>query len=526
MVPAVVGLAIERAVHEVEGVRSKPGNEVARRRRSTTPALVAAALVLTAWANLAVTRRLNFDEALALRSGYWAFGDVPSSPPFWMPFVLMVGSLGRLVNDPGTVFVLARLISLGLVTASGALLVRSRGLLAGAVFALLCLTQSEFVAHGFEFRYDAAILSGLMLGALCLERGSTRAFLALGVLVAWLAAHHLKGLYFAASLGALGVLAAVTSKSEVSVKLLRLAGGFLGAAALWLALTAALGGLHDLSSTYSFFYRVSRVEVPYARPGVVLAPSLSWNPAWWAAVLASLVLVVGSVVRQPLAKLTRDRRIWPVLIACVGLAFVALHPRPWQYMLAVPVPFLSLVIVDAAPIARRSLSTVRARALAAVAAALAVVALQLLGDSQPWEPFEHAASAPRASEVATLRLTKSLVAPSDRVLDPSGLVYFTPSCSAEWYTDSLFYRLAQRDEWMTRLASELDSCRFLLRTNRIRMLPEQARTRAETDFVTMPGGGGLCVRRDAGPVPHIAPARQLPHEALESYWFIPRSMSE
>ncbi len=513
-------------MHKVEGDRSRPGSEVARWRRATAPALAAAALVLCAWAYLGVTRRLNFDEALALRSGYWAYGDVPSSPPFWMPFVLVLGALGRLVNDPGAVFVLARLLSLGLVTVSGALLVRSRGLLAGAVFALLCLAQSEFVAHGFEFRYDAAILSGLLLGALCLERGSTRAFVALGVLVAWLAAHHLKGLYFGASLGALGVLAAIASKSEVSAKLLRLAGGFLGAAALWLALTAALGGLHDLWSMYPFFYRVAQVEVPYARPGVVLAPSLAWNPAWWAAALGSMALVVGSLVRQHRFGLMRDRRIWAVLLACIGLGFVVLHPRPWQYMVAVPVPFFSLVTVDAVPIARAALTTLRARALGTLAVVLAVVALQLCGDSQPWEPYEHAASATKAPEVATLRLIKTLTAPSDRMLDPSGLAYFTPSCGAEWYTDSLFHRLAHRDEWMTHLASELDNCRFLLRTNRLGMLTGTAWTRVETEFVSVPGGGGLGVRRGSGPVPQIATERQLPHEALESYWFIPRSVSE
>jgi hypothetical protein len=112
------------------------------------------------------------------------------------------------------------------------------------------------------------------------------------------------------------------------------------------------------------------------------------------------------------------------------------------------------------------------------------------------------------------------------VLDPSGLAYFTPSCNAEWYTDSLFYRLAQRDEWMTHLASELDECRFLLRTNRLGMLPEKARIRVEADFVAVPGGGGLGVRRDSGPVPQIAPASRLPQDALESYWFIPRSLTE
>ncbi len=483
-------------------------------------ALLAAAPFLLAWLHLALTRRLNFDEALALRAGYWTLEHAPSSPPFEMPFTLGLGGLAHLVANPGTVFVLSRCVVVAGLIAGAVSVLRSRGLVASACFVLLCLLQGDFVSHGFEFRYDAALIIGLLLALGCLERARPRDFLHLGMVTAWLAAHHLKGLYYAACLASFSLVKLAVDSQERRPKARSLATGFAVVALAWLALVLVAGKPSELLTTYSLFYRLSRLQFPDGGARVVLEPSFAHNPAWWFIAGASVVVVLVTLARRPLTEAARDRRLGAVLFALASLVFLALHPRPWQYMVALPVPFLALTILEAAHIVRHRLRP------SLLALGLVVVGLMQwqLTEARPLASYQRGWEAPAAPEVASLQLLRRLTSPSERVLDPSGLAYFAPSCGSEWYADALFFQWARQGAWMTALAPpELATCRWALHTYRLRMLPEAARSSVEKHFIPLEGGGGILVRRDHATEAlaareHLTPPTSLPQRELENFW--------
>ena len=133
---------------------------------------------------LASTRRLNFDEALALRSGWLLVEGVPGAPPFYMPTTLLLGALGSLVKDPGTVFLVARLVaSVSVCLALFWSLRTSRGPATALIAGVLIFSQATFVVHGLEFRYDWAILIGLLVAHRLLTRARPFDFFWLGVCV-------------------------------------------------------------------------------------------------------------------------------------------------------------------------------------------------------------------------------------------------------------------------------------------------------------------------------------------------------
>ncbi len=58
-------------------------------------AFVAAVLAGALFVGLALTRRLNFDEALALRAGWLDLAHIPAEPAFLMPWTLFAGAVGH-----------------------------------------------------------------------------------------------------------------------------------------------------------------------------------------------------------------------------------------------------------------------------------------------------------------------------------------------------------------------------------------------------------------------------------------------
>ena len=160
----------------------------------------------------AVTRRLNFDEALALRSGWLLVEGTPGAPPFYMPTTLLLGVLGSLVEDPGTVFLIGRLTAASSVCLALFWSLRTmREPVAALMAAVLVFSQATFVVHGLEFRYDWAIMIGLLVAYGLLVRAGRFDFFWLGVCVSWLATHHLKGLYFALVVYLLATLTAASA---------------------------------------------------------------------------------------------------------------------------------------------------------------------------------------------------------------------------------------------------------------------------------------------------------------------------
>jgi len=105
-------------------------------------------------------RRLNFDEALAPRSGWLELAGQPSAPPFHMPAVLLLGMAAHAIEDPARLFLVGRLtVAVTALAALGWLLYRAHlGPVSAAAAALICLLQAAFAVHAYEMRYGWAIL--------------------------------------------------------------------------------------------------------------------------------------------------------------------------------------------------------------------------------------------------------------------------------------------------------------------------------------------------------------------------------
>jgi hypothetical protein len=457
---------------------------------------------------LAALRRLNFDEALALRAGGLELAHAHAAPAFVMPLTLAFGAAGRWIADPGTLFLVLRLTVaaglLALLVAAFVALGLGGARLAVAIAFTLC--QASFVTHALEFRYDAAILCALLLLAIALGRRSRpRPWLA-GAAVAVLTLHHLKGLFLAALLVPWVVLRLRSARGGTA----RWAGGVAATLALWSVVLGGLGlGERWLETLRQFVTLAGNVtRVPFQ---VALGPAMTESLAWWAIALWALVVTLW---RRGVPEDTDGSSGTALALAAAALVFVLVHPHPWPYMLALPAPFLAAIVAGRLP----SLGGGARRVLSWVACGVVAVAVQAVATGRPpWDPWTRALAAPRAPEVATLRRLRAASGPGDRVLDPSGLVYFLPPCSEDWYTDTLFAERAAAGRWMQALASGIPAdCTCALHTYRLGALPAAARDDLQRDFVLL--ASGVALRRGdprlaklAEPVPGLS-------GRIESFW--------
>jgi hypothetical protein len=118
----------------------------------------------------------------------------------------------------------------------------------------------------------------------------------------------------------------------------------------------------------------------------------------------------------------------------------------------------------------------------------------------PMAAWRDGLASPRAPEFEALRRLRAAARPDEAVLDPSGLAYFLPPCSREWYTDTLY---SERPGWMSEFAAGVPSgCVWVVPTYRLSVLPRPAQTELEESFEL--SGSGLALRRGdarlAGPI--------------------------
>jgi hypothetical protein len=482
----------------------------ARRGRATAAAVVCAAAVALAFLAVGAGRRLHFDEALVLRSGWLLTGRIPASPPFAMPATLVAGAAARAIADPGALFLVLRLATGVLVLSSLAFAARrgtSGPAVAGAAFSLTLLTYA-FVAHGVEFRYDAAILVGLLVAFGLLVRGREADFAPLGAAAAFIAAHHAKGLLFGAAVLTFGALRAGGDRRRLT----RLAGGAAAAAALWIGAAAALGALPDAVGTVVTFGRLGAAagvrhwlwETPIAR-------TFQLDAAFWAAAFLVAGGATRDLVRRRPSAWREEPAVWALLFLALTFGFPFLHPMPWPYMLALPAPFAAILIAGRAPawLERRH----RAALLGAVAASVA--AQTLFFQAPVGAAYWISIVSPREPEVEALRTLRRLALPGERVFDPSGMAYFLPPCTREWYLDTLFQPSAIRGTWMTGVPSLSPAeCPWILFTYRLEMLPTPAKIHLVSGWDRRVWGLGL--RRGDPRLADLPPAR--PGDEITTFW--------
>jgi hypothetical protein len=132
--------------------------------------LVLAALLLVNFLLFALTRRLNFDESLALHAGWLSFNGVPAQPFFYMPFSLVLGWLAPLIEDPGRLFVTLRLAAVLSLLLVLLLLVWRLGL-KGWLRCSLCCYSSPMGASSATAMNSATILPFYWAGCLAADDG-------------------------------------------------------------------------------------------------------------------------------------------------------------------------------------------------------------------------------------------------------------------------------------------------------------------------------------------------------------------
>ncbi|MEO7973087.1 MAG: hypothetical protein ABIU84_05825 [Thermoanaerobaculia bacterium] len=460
-------------------------------------ATAAAGLIFLA---LAVTRRLNFDESLALRAGWLDLAGEPSSPAFLMPWTLLAGAVGHLFADPGAVFVTLRIFAAGGVVAAFAFALRAAGLGAGgsAIAAWLALSNAAFATHGLEFRYDAAVLILLLLGyeAIVHERSP----LLVGALAGTLALHHLKGAFFASAL----LLVATAMSANRRSTTITAAGGAIAAGLIWCGLLLPLGLLGRYAESLGTFFHLARES---ARAPLIetLGPALLRDLPWWLLVLTTLASTVFGgrpSEREPceLAALS---------LACAGVAFWLLHPHAWAYLAALP---SALLAIQSARLLGSGAVSWR---VPTVALAVGLLLQQLSMAAPPLDHLSRAFSAPMEPEAALLRGLRAELLPDDAILDPSGMAYFGRPCTREWYLDSLYAERLQRGEWMADLGSGLvPTCTLALNTYRMLALPPAALLQLRSNFVLMPSGILVPPERAAD----LSALPALARREIESFW--------
>jgi hypothetical protein len=473
---------------------------------STTIAVAALVLSLL-FVVLASVRRLNFDEALALHSGWLMAQSVPARPAFGMPFTWMLGVLASAVDDPGAVFLVARLVTVGsvlvaLVAFSWRLFGESRS---SHLFLAVVLSNGLFVTHGLEFRYDAVLLvAWLLLAAVTLGARRLRwEPLILGALIGLLALHHLKGAYFA---GWAYVLALVHLAAPSTGRVRRLAtlhGTIVGTWLSWLAVAAVVGALGDVVGLFEQFWALSRGTTRSDGPAVFVIEVLSVDLAWW---LAAAALGTWGVWA---GRARRGRMLWLAAYGSVPLSFALLHPMPWVYMVVPAVPFVGAILVGGIQSSFR-----RFGLTGAVLPISLFVALQwaLLG-THPWSAYIDGFRADRSTQVTAMRYLRAEADPQERVLDPSGLAYFLVPSSTEWYIDGLFAEAHRSGEWMrSDQVEQMLDADWVVYSYRLDQLPVTVNSVVRERFAPASVGVGVRVDRD-----EPRPAR-VPLVPLPSFW--------
>lgn len=472
-------------------------------------AIAAAVLLAALFVIVGSLRRLHFDEALVLRAGWLLTGHIVASPPFAMPLTLAIGAAARAIGDPGALFLVLRLATSVSVLTALLWAARRSCASAGQAAAAVCLTllSYAFVAHGVEFRYDAAILVGLLAAFGLVVRAREADFALLGGVAAFVAAHHVKGLLVGAAALAFGVARAGGDRRRLA----RLLAGAGSVAAAWLALAAARGVLPEAFATDVVFWRLGASVARLWPWQSSMATTFVQDLAFWAAVFAAASAAVLGLARRRAAGWREDPDVWALLFLALTLGFPCVHPMPWPYMLALPAPFGAILL------ARRAGAWARGRRrLPALAAAAAAVCVQSFVVRSPiGAAYWVSLASPRQPEVEALRLLRRVASPAERVFDPSGLAYFLPPCTREWYVDSLFREGARKGTWMADVpVLDPDACPWVLFSYRLDMLPYAAKAHLAKGWERREWGLGL--RRGDPRLAELPPPRR--GDEITTFW--------
>jgi hypothetical protein len=437
---------------------------------------------------------------LALRAGWLSYQQLDARPHFTMPLTLALGAVATWVEDPGAVFLGFRLAVVG--TVLGALTwairsaTRSRVACLGAL--ALVLIEDSFAIHALEFRYEWVLLLAelTVLGSLACQ-GPPRWTLA-GAAAGFAACHHPKGLFFATGLLLVCAAFAGLEGGNRVRSSARLLAGAAVPPAMWLLFAVATGRLDEVAGLYLGF-GIAALELSDRRaPWRSMAPGI-WTETWfWTAVA---VAGVDTLRRRLRTAAVREPAVVAGALATVPLAAIAAHPRPWVHMMAPLVPFGAILLIDSI---RALVAAGRIRPIVAVSCGALALQFAMGGGIPLTRAYPREFGRPALSEeIALLRALRRHTTQEERVLDPTGLVYFRESCLRDWYVDLLFLDAANRGDWMAEFRDlSAENCPIVIGSGRILMLPRD-KMDVLKDAYESPGGV-VAFRHPASPAEHAA----------------------
>jgi len=419
--------------------------------------------VLLALGLLGWFKGINFDESLALHSGWLALEGSDASPVLWSPWTLALGALAHAFADPALVLHLARALSVLWIAAGVWASARGRDPSYPALALLLACCFDPVIAHLVEFRYDTSVLGASLWYWARLRNTERPLSWGAGLWLGFLATHQLKGLALAALLSLFTLLARPHAR-----QLRSLLAGALALFGAWALASWVTGQGARLREGYTLFFELARVS-PRAVPPLHVSML-----AFGALGLASVGLPCwqrwrvqarqSGARRSTLAFCQQELARHAVWLAFAGLA--AVHPHLFAYHLT-PIALVCSLIV-ASELER----LFPARVLwLALAVALSNLALAWAGQLGSVPALQRVTATPLQASITTLRAVRAAEQPGDRALDPSGVLYFLPPCQREWYVDVLFAEWVEQGRWMYSPLSP--PCTWVLRTHRLAALPIQ-----------------------------------------------------
>lgn len=420
---------------------------------------------------IGISRKLNFDETLALRSGWNYVNNIDAAPSFFMPLVYLEGLLTEIVHKPSVVFFLLRLFAVTTVSISLIWALWKPNKYVTMFNVTWCFLSGAFFAHSFEFRYDLAILVGWLLGLGILRRRLSPVWS--GLILAWLLSHHMKGIFFGigfafiftAELYYKSVFSALKTKhfstffslnkNEHTKMFVFLRTAFL-AKIFWIGIVLLLGKFEYFINTYQTFSQLA-VDVPHQLLSKELLFRIQNDLGWWITTGFILLMFLFFNRDKKEFHITRDMKLG-LAFGMVPTVFILFHPHPWPYMIVPIVPGIALFISNAL----LNLTQYKKKRFLYGMIPLFVLFVQNV------DQVSYAFTANRTEQNQAMDLLITEIQTDDTVLDPTGLAYFMPSCVEQWYIDGLFQHLHSENTWMAEL--DISECDWILHTHRLNII--------------------------------------------------------
>lgn len=428
--------------------------------------LGSAVVVTTLFAIQGLIRRLNFDEWLVLRSAWLIFNQEANNLHFLMPWTWLTGQLIQNTHDVTTPIRLSRVIvvTLTLFTLWTALRSNHKCTATALRAYVLTLSCGAFVAHAVEFRYDAVIICAWLSAWGLSTELTTKRLVGIGVLIAILTLHHMKGLFFAIAL-TVYIMALTKNNARKAWRAI-----FIGATLPLAAWVIIISNNNLLQEQFDIYFQFAKIgtETQTIPLWDALWPRIKVDIFWWIIVIAASAWAIIIDRKNPTVRRT-------FFFATVPIFFIFLHPRPWDYMLTPVIPMLaSLSTTYLGESKKGNISSMKGLTLQRGALIL-TTALGLL-------THIHALKATGGSDLNALSLIAKIKNDHDTVLDPVGAVYFIKPVSPDWYLDGLFRSQLTNSKWDPTGQTKNINASIIVDSYRLRWLPEDKKNKIVQNY--------------------------------------------